>query len=439
MDSSISSWTLKKAVTTLAIAPQTESLTRAGRMAYNLMIFIAQRSPCDGDGGYSAPLSQIVKGFGATTRDSSRIRLYIEQMCSTVVRWFPLSSSDEHQISIDGLEDPPLDPTEDGRIFSLLSEARFSRRSGEQWVTWFFPPTIRDMLIEPMRWAQLDIKELSLLSHYASVALYEICARYKDVPGGLTNRAEPSFWVQTLRPDPETKPREWRKFKNETLKPAVAEISKRTSLDVRLIEYKQGRAIVSVQFAVKRKATEKEISSVDLGLVEQAAALEIKERDLDQLVDQYGEELVGKAIQAMLGRQRAQPTVPIKFPLAYIRKSLRNGLGGLDLEQPEAEVTKEPSVPLNAPERQASEEWLAHRKRELNDALDNLDTQQLEHYVELATAAMASAGILSPAMRKRLDNKQYRAPMVWEYIRSAYATVHYGGDWKNPENQVKTA
>lgn len=431
--SSGSLWTLKKAVTTLAIAPQTESLTRAGRMAYNLMIFLAQRMNGDADGGYSAPLSEIIKGFGATTRDSSRIRLYIEQMCSTVVRWFPLSSSDDAQATIDGLEPPTVDSRVDGRIFSLLSEARFSRRSGELWVTWFFPPTIRDMLIEPLRWAQLDIKELASLSHYASVALYEICARYKDVPGGLTNRAEPAFWVQTLRPDPDTKPREWRKFKNETLKPAVAEISQRTSLDVRLIEYKQGRAVVAVQFAVKRKTTEREMSSVDLSLVEQAAGLGVKERDLDQLVDEFGEELIGKALQAMQGRQRAQPTVPINHPIAYLRKSLRNGLGGLNLEQTEAAEAPPSAVDTaDSSGRQRDEAWLAQRKREINDALDSLDADELERYAGLARAAMGAAGILSAAMQKRLDNKQYRAPMVWEYIRAAYAAEAFGTNWKVP-------
>jgi hypothetical protein len=401
-------------------------------MAYNLMIFLAQRMSFDADGGYSAPLSEIIKGFGATTRDSSRIRLYIEQMCSTVVRWFPLSSSDEAQATIAGLEAPPLDPKLDGRIFSLLSEARFSRRSGEQWVTWFFPPTIRDMLIEPMRWAQLDIKELASLSHYASVALYEICARYKDVPGGLTNRAEPAFWLQTLRPDPDTKPREWRKFKNETLKPAVAEISQRTSLDIRLIEYKQGRAVVAVQFAVKRKTAESEMSSVDLSLVEHASGLGIKERDLDQLVDEYGDELVGKALHAMQGRQRAQPTAPINHPVAYIRKSLRNGLGGLNFEQREADKAPPAADIADSGERQREEAWLAQRKREINDALDNLDADELERYAGLARAAMRAAGILSAAMLKRLDNKQYRAPMVWEYIRAAYAAEVYGTNWKIP-------
>ena len=139
-------------------------------MAYNLMIFLAQRTNSDAEGGYSAPLSEIIKGFGATTRDSSRIRGYIEQMCSTVVRWFPLSASDEAQATLDGLEVPPINAESDGRIFSLLSEARFTRRAGELWVQWFFPPTIRDMLIEPMRWAQLDIPGTGL-----ALALRERC------------------------------------------------------------------------------------------------------------------------------------------------------------------------------------------------------------------------------------------------------------------------
>lgn len=429
-NASDSIWTLNKAVTTLAIAPQTESLTRAGRMAYNLMIYLAQRMPADVDGGYSAPLGDIIKGYGATTRDSSRIKQYIEQMCSTVVRWFPLSNSDDPQASIDGLETPVTDPGIDGRIFSLLSEARFSRRSGELWVTWFFPPTIRDMLIEPLRWAQLDIKELSLLSHYASVALYEICARYKEVPGGLTNRAAPAFWVQTLRPDPETKPREWRKFKNETLKPALIEIKQRTSLDVRLLEFKKGRAVASIQFSVKRKVVETNATSVDLSLIEQAAALGIKERDLDLLSDEFGDEAVLKALRAMQGRQKAQPAIPISQPTAYLRKALRNGLGGLDLE-PTSEPGGRPPVPAVAISSLADGNgWLAERKKELNDALNQLEPGELEYYVALATRKMRDAGTLTIAMQKRLDRKQYRTPMVWEYIRAAYAVHKYGANWK---------
>lgn len=430
--SSANLWTLKKAVTTLAIAPQTESLTRAGRMAYNLMIFKAQRMRCDEEGGYSAPLSDIIKGFGSTTRDSTRIRTYIEQMCSTVVRWFPLSRSDEAQATLAGIEAPAeADGEVDARIFTLLSEARFTRRSGEQWVTWFFPPTIRDMVIEPSRWAQLDIKEMAQLSHYASVALYEVCARYKDVPGGLTNRADPSFWVQALRPDPETKPREWRKFKNETLKPAIAEISQLTSLDVELVEERKGRAVVSVQFQVRRKETDRVASSVDLTLVEQAAELGVKERDLDQLVEEYGEGKVKKAIDAAAGRLRAQPTVPIKHPVAYLRKSLRNSLADSlfsaeSQSDANSNVTPAPATGVSRPE----DAWLEQRKREVNDALDQLTAEELEPYAARARESLATKSLLSPAMQRRFEQKQYRSPVVWEYIRSAYAEQQFGPNWR---------
>lgn len=430
--SSGTAWTLKKAVTTLAIAPQTESLTRTGRMAYNLMIFKAQRMIPDEEGGYSAPLSEIIKGFGATTRDSTRVRGYIEQMCTTLVRWFPLSRTDETQTTLAGIEPLPVDTTADGRVFTLLSEARFTRRSGEQWVTWFFPPTIRDMVIEPSRWAQLDIKEMATLAHYASVAIYEICARYKDVPGGLTNRAEPSFWVQTLRPDPDTKPREWRKFKNETLKPAIAEINQLTSLDVELIEERKGRAVVSVQFQVRRKEKERETSSIDFSLVELAAGLGIKERDLDLVVEEYGEDKAKVVLNAMEGRLRAQPTVPIKHPVAYLRKALRNGAVDSLFERQSAEVSVSPSPVLSTDGPGQEESWLAQRKQEISDALDELSPEQLEHFAEVARSSLAEKGLLSSAMQKRFTQKQYRAPMVWEYIRTAFAEERFGRSWRTP-------
>lgn len=429
---SANSWTLKKAVTTLAIAPQTESLTRAGRLAYNVMIFKAQRMEPDAEGGYTAPISEIVKGYEATTRDSTRVRAYIEQMCSTVVKWFPLSASDETQATIAGLEPAADDPTENGRIFTLLAEARFSRRSGEQWVTWFYPPSIRDMVIEPSRWAQLDIKEMATLSTYASVALYEICARYKDAPGGLTNRAAPEFWTQALRHDPETKPREWRKFKNETLKPAIAEINLRTSLEVRLVEYKKGRAVTEVQFAVKRKPAAQEVSAVDLSLIELAAEFNIRERELDQLIDTYGEDALRKGLDVMRGRERAQPTVPINNPLNYLRKLLRSGAGRLFEPVQGTEIDTDSTSRIDAPPTPAVPDLYEQRLRQINEELDEITPAELERYAEIARADLKGSAMDTPSTMKRFANRQFRSPLIWEFIRNAYATDKYGRDWKSP-------
>ncbi len=95
------------------------------------------------------------------------------------------------------------------------------------------------------------------LSTYTAVALYEICARYKDSPGGLTSRHEPEFWTRVLREGGGIKPREFRKFKNELLMPAVAEINEETEIEVELIEHREQSTLQAVQFKVARKAKEK--------------------------------------------------------------------------------------------------------------------------------------------------------------------------------------
>lgn len=462
-------WTLKKAVTTLAIAPQTDSLTRTGRLAYNVMIYKAQRAgtPVDDMGGYSAPMSEIVKGFGATTRDSGRVKEYIEKMCTTPVKWYPLSASDASlfpqgsaltdkqqaastngggQLQIPGTEAGSPDVVEEERIFNLLAEARFDRRGGEQWVTWYFPPTIRQFVIDPARWAQVDLRELSALSRYASVALYEVCVRYKDSPGGLTNREPPEWWMTILRADNKETKREWRKFKNETLKPALAEISQRTSLEVKLVELKRGKAVSEVQFAVKKRREEQAPGPVDLTLVERADGLGIKERDLDQLVDEFGEAMVVKVMDGMESRNRVLSKEKINSPIAYMRKSLRAGASSMfdDRREPKrmlsakeaaagamagAHEDERPSQASAVPDHRRENEWRAERLRELDLELDEFAAEDLEALASRARLRMAQSNLLTAGAQKRFETKQFRSPLIWTWIRQTYGEEKYGKGW----------
>lgn len=429
-------WTLRKSVSTLAIAPHTESITRTARLAYNVMIFKAQRMNADEEGGYSAPLSEILTGFGATTRDASRVQGYIEQMCTTLVRRFTLAPGDDTQAVLDGFAPVGAQDAEEGRVFTLLSEARFSRRAGERWVTWFFPPTIRSLIIDPTRWARIDIKELASLSHYAGVALYEICSRYKDAPGNLTNRAEPSWWVAALRPDSDTKPREWRKFKNETLKPAMAEISQRTSLSVELVEHKKGRTVSEAQFRVKHRVVQPVHEPVDLGLVAMAADLGIRERDLDLLVDEVGEEAVRNALGVLADRMRNVPGMPIKHPLAYLKNLARKGSSLFD-ETP-ADTARQ--APAAAPSASATHPAVqddgtraiaAARHAQIAAEVDALSESELEHYARIAQNKLRTSGLLTPVMAKRFDSRQFGSPLIRQYIKEAYAEDQHGADWRS--------
>ena len=108
---------------------------------------------------------------------------------------------------------------------------------GEAWVTWYYPPSIKEQLLSPERWAQIELKSIARLSTYTGVALYEICARYKDSPGGLTSKHDPDFWTRVLREGGGSKPREFRKFKNELLMPAIAQINEVTEIFIEPIEH----------------------------------------------------------------------------------------------------------------------------------------------------------------------------------------------------------
>lgn len=447
-ESPAAAWTLRKAVTALAIAPQSESLTRVGRMAFNVMIFLSQQRPADAEGWWSAPVSSIVRGFGATTRDSSRVIDYIERMARTSVRWYPLSPSDalsvagegvlvpSAQESLEGMEPPPRstgDELDGTRVFALLAEARFFRRSGEAWVQWYFSPSIREMLIEPVRWAQIDLQELAALSRYASVVLYEICSRYKNSAGGLTNRATTEWWANALRTDPKETTREWRKFKNETLKPALAEINQRTSLDVQIVEYKQGRAITEIQFRVRKKPGGTMPEPPDLGLINKTVSLGIKEKELDALVDLYGEDKVTRAVGALEARMRVQMKEHVHHPLSYLKRSLKNDMDSQPLFTPEVEEkeTVESKTPALSRTGSLDSDRLQQRLKQLNEEMDSLAPDVLEVYVEKARERMQASGVMTPAAVKRLEAKQYGSPMIRQYIRAAYAEDTYGSDWSS--------
>jgi hypothetical protein len=230
------------------------------------------------------------------------------------------------------------------------------------------------------------------------------------------------------RPDPaDTKPREWRKFKNETLKPALAEINQHTSLYVELLEERKGRAVVSVQFQVRRREGRKAPGAVALSLVERAAALRIKERDLDALLEEFEEAKVEQVILAMERRSDTSSSQPIKRPVAYMLQSLRNGstdslfnkeAGGISDAQTAVEVVRTSAREQGRAELEA---WEAEKRRSLDDALNALPPRELDRLAELAHRRATDRGIMTPALQKRFSTKLYRSSLVWNLIRDAYA------------------
>lgn len=416
------------------------SLTVTGRKAYDVMLWIAQRGTPAADGGYSSPVSSILRGYGSTTKASERVQRYIEQMVQTTVLWRPLAASEQATPMLEGFEGTAPDAISDeARTFPLLAEARLYVRGGEAWVTWYYPPSIKEQLISPERWAQLELNSIARLSTYTAVALYEICARYKDVPGGLTSRHEPNFWTSVLREGGGIKPREFRKFKNELLIPAIHDINARTEINVELVEHREHGSLVSVQFRVVKAAQRQHQvpQPADVTLVMHAARLGISETELDGLLQKFDELRIEQAMGAMESYINDPTAKPIINRPAYLRTILSNS-------QPESAATKskpatdavaksalEPAHNEGHDQKQLVAAWKADRLRKIRSEFASLSDEEKSKWVD-ATQQSTPATLISPAIRKRFKEQSWESPLITQLVLDYYAGEVYGKNWVQP-------
>jgi hypothetical protein len=460
--SSVPARILTKSVHALAIEPLNQALTVTGRKAYNVMLFIAQHTVPDKDGWYSSPVSAILKGYGSSTKASERLQRYIEQMVQTAVVWRPLAATEELTsiqgeeepelpgFSADGLQLDPLIPsppfgrkgarapsrnaeiTDEARTFTLLAESRGWTQHGEAWVRWVFPPSIREQLVTPDIYAQIELNSIALLRTYTSVALYEICARFKSSPAGLTSRKPPEFWMQVLREGGGAKPREWRKVKHELIMPAIEDINAVTELKIDLIENRLGNTVHSVQFAVKRKTkdTHKSPEPVDVASVLCAAKHGIREADYDALIDKYGEFKVTECLAAMQVHLTNPASQKIVNKLAYLKAVLVNRypdqMAGLS-EQEQGSCAAALSATVLETRESLLKKWLAGRFKQLGSEFAVLSDGERAPWI-----VKASQRVSTPAIRRRLDNRDWMSPLVNRLVLDEYAVGMYGESWKIP-------
>jgi hypothetical protein len=431
--------TLNKPVVALAIVPLNRSLTVTARKAYNVMLHIAQREGDTGDAGFSAPLNAILRGFGSGNNIATDAKRYIDQMMSTKIEWRPLSEGEQWLLPLDeptaeaaassarGIPAAPrLDgPTEELRSFHMLSEVRLYKRAGENWVTWFYPPTIKEQMLGPHRWARLELEVIARLSTYTAVALYEICARYRDNPGGVTSRHPWDWWVQVLRGSEGSKQREWRKFKNEFVNPAIREINAASDIEVELAEYKQGRAIADVQFAVRKKpaqAMPNKPEPPDVTSLLRAARLGVREPDAEALAERFGDESMTTALDAMERFIEANAGKPIVNKAAYLKAILVSQ----DKERrPDERAAASSAAPTDFSATSGVERGTAERQaggpQPLRQVLDQLGTAAPRPPGTRTDAADAAEGAgASPRLTTEADDQQAR---VLQQVRRRFEVL----------------
>jgi hypothetical protein len=419
---------LRKPHEMIVMIPQSNRVTLTGRRVYNALLQVAQSRLSAMDAVpsatymFEAPLPAILRTTGSSGEDRTAAKRYLKEMETMRVTWESTAPGDGLKL----------------KSFGMLAQVEFEVRKGENWVRWAYPPAIMEALYDPARWARIDLQVLARLGTYAGVALYEICARYRDNPGGLTSRKPVQWWTDALSPTPPgSERREWRKFKNERVKVAIEEINRETDLEIELVEHKQGRSIAEVQFAVRRKrpspgAIAYLSAPVDANLVLRAEALGIRELKLEGLMREFGDDTVREKLSVLERRVANREYRSLDNAYSYLRALLRNDTKEQDEPKPTPPVVVKPAVAAANPEH----EWLASRIAEIKTELGQGDPAQRQIWVDRALAELSERQQLNAVIRRRVAQGDVLHGLLGATVVRLYAQANYGPDWDRPPAEL---
>jgi hypothetical protein len=425
---------LRKPVNTLAIVPQSRKITVLGRKAYNVMLSIAQNQGIEKE-VYRAPLTEIVSGIDYSSNDSELIKKHLRSMASTVVEW----------------NSPTTGEGADWTVCTLISYARIVKTGGQNWVEWDYALPLKQELLAPSVFAKLPLGMLSQMHTHAGIALYEICTRYKAI--GRTSRQNWRWWLPVLTGHPNSEKlakTEYRFFKRDSIKPAIAEVCAITDIEIELVEHKNGKSISDLQFLVRPKAQaflqlKTPPKPVDLAIVKKAVALGISDDKAEELTAQFGETSMIEGLMALEGRVATSFPEPVRDPYRYLKALLSGEQSKQAAEQITSEKTPQ-TLELESKKRQIemkaawSDEWVRRQRAKVTTML----MEKSEEAVAELTAALLESLIQAnshPSLSKRLQTSGWNHPLVRHLMIDFYAKAALGEDWEkaSPEDLLEIA
>ena len=420
---------LRKPVNTLAIVPKSARITTLGRKSYNVLLYEAQEQGLE-RAVFRAPLDRVIKGVDFDSNDHALIKKHLRAMVSTTVEWQSPTTGEGNSWNVSG----------------LLAHARLTKERGQVWVEWSYAVNLKQELLQPTVFARLRLEIISQLRSHAGVALYEICTRYKDI--GRTARQHWRWWQPVLSGNPTSErsaKQEYRIFKRDTLKPAVAEVNALTDIDVELVEHRQGRFIDEIQFHIRPKrqasiALSEGPQPVDVRMIQRAAHLGIAEDAAEALSHKHGDEALGSALDALERRMASNFPEPLRDPLRYLRSLMPAEEARADKRASErvaaAALANDPQSPA-AKDLQAKRqarwlaEWVNRRREQVAAELAALSTSAQDGLVQELLADMERRNA-HPSIRKRLQTSGWQHPMVRPEMLRFYAAATHGEGWDQP-------
>lgn len=423
--SAVAQESVRKPVNTLAIVPQSRRITPLFRKSYNVMLYLAQEQGLDQE-IYRAPVSDVLAGLAFDSHDTALVKKHLRAMASTAVEWQSPTTGEGATWAVSG----------------LIGHAELKQVRGQTWLEWSYSVKLRHELLQPSVYARLSLQMMSQLRSHGGIALYEICSRYRGV--GRTSRQAWSWWRPVLSGKPETdktRALEYRFFKRDVLKTAIAEVNAVTDIEVELVEFRAGRFISDLQFLVRQKAQAALALAtpprpVNAGLVLRAGRLGIDEDRAEELLAEFDEDALTSGLDALERRIASAFPEPLRDAYRYL-KSLMPGETARLQESTRVEAGRAPATPAApvepAPRRQQrwTDEWLRRRRHALMAELAALPMEQQAELSQALLVDMESRSV-HPSIRKRLQQSGWQHQMVVAEMVRYYAVGTLGDGWDKP-------
>jgi len=425
---------LKKPNDAIVMFPKIGKLTAYGRKFYISLMREAQqhlfKKVAAGEvflatDFFKEPLTNIIRPISKPTSNVIEVtKQYVKEMQTTQVEW--------------SAPDATSGVIWDSMV--LVSQAKIEIENGKLYLLWAFPPDMVNALKDPeKKFTLIAPEDLINLTSYTAVALYEICARYADNPSRRTSRKPKEWWVAALSGDSHktsarskatAKPREWRKVKNEFVQKAILEINAVTGLDIELIEYKNGNAVVDVQFSVVRKSralpvtTEAHIEAAKLGVPVAHITNYLKSgAQQDQVL------LILAILKSRLEDKTKEP-IPKDKRGAYF-EGIRKKQAGASVQPKEPASTQVVSVSHSHAEN--SDHDTFHKVSALallNEHVLKLPEVLITPLLEQAKQNLIKRNLFTPAHQKRYAERNWRAGFLLHEVVAIYANQLFGETWR---------
>lgn len=367
---------VRKHNTEIGYKVQSGHLSLLSRKLINVLLYYAQRmrGQEDNEGKYWVEVSKIVKDAKFNSRDYELLRESLDELQSVKI----VRPTENGGITSDVLIPSfTLDNTVHGTNEALPTGQK--RRGGKLIVGFSLPVGVKELLLNPRsNYTVLPIVYVASLRTIGGLVLYEITKRYSTNPSGVTNRETWQWWWRILTGASEgASPPEYKYFKRDVIKKAIDEINTVTDLRIELIEFKEGRWVKDLQFAVeisKQSTFDLDPPPIDNALLSRITALGVSTAEAEKLIQKHGEEELRNNLEVVEERL-AKTTLPeLESPAAYLKTALKNQYGaGRKAQVDAAEAKAKKAAEAEAKRKAELEEQDGFRRSQASEARDRFD------------------------------------------------------------------